>query len=100
MPARYTSARFVGRGDAFARLATVIRSAAAGDSGTLLLDGTAGVGTSRFIDEAIRRVSGLQEPMAVMRGAAFGRWTDAPYAPLIGALRPTLAALPDEHTEH
>ena len=58
MPARYTSARFVGREDAFAKLATVIRSSAAGESATLLIDGTAGVGTSRFIDEAIRRVSG------------------------------------------
>jgi DNA-binding CsgD family transcriptional regulator/tetratricopeptide (TPR) repeat protein len=96
MPARYTSARFVGREDAFARLATVIRSAAAGDSGTLLIDGTAGVGTSRFIDEAIRRVSGLQEPMAVMRGAAYGPWTDAPYQPVIRALRPTLTALSDD----
>ena len=93
MPARYTSARFVGREDAFAKLATVIRSAAAGDSGTLLIDGTAGVGTSRFIDEAIRRVSGLQEPMTVMRGAAYGSYTDAPYQPVIRALRPTLAAL-------
>ena len=96
MPARYTSARFVGREDAFARLATVIRSSAAGDSGTLLIDGTAGVGTSRFIDEAIRRVSGLQEPMAVMRGAAYGPWTDAPYQPVIRALRPMLAALSDD----
>ncbi|HEY7701403.1 MAG TPA: AAA family ATPase, partial [Candidatus Limnocylindrales bacterium] len=100
MPARYTSARFVGREDAFAKLATVIRSAAAGDSGTLLIDGTAGVGTSRFIDEAIRRVSGLQEPMAVMRGAAYGPGTDAPYQPLVRALRPTLAALPDDDLAH
>ena len=85
-----------GTEDAFAKLATVIRSAAAGDSGTLLIDGTAGVGTSRFIDEAIRRVSGLQEPMTVMRGAAYGSYTDAPYQPVIRALRPTLAALSDD----
>jgi DNA-binding CsgD family transcriptional regulator/tetratricopeptide (TPR) repeat protein len=96
MPARYTSARFVGREDAFAKLATVIRSAAAGDAATLLIDGTAGVGTSRFIDEAIRRVSGLQEPMAVMRGAAYGPLTDAPYRPLVRALRPTLGGLSDD----
>jgi DNA-binding CsgD family transcriptional regulator/tetratricopeptide (TPR) repeat protein len=95
MPARYTSARFVGREDAFARLATVIRSSAAGDSGTLLIDGTAGVGTSRFIDEAIRRVSGLQEPMTVMRGAAYGPYTDAPYQPLVRALGPALDELAD-----
>ena len=96
MPARYTSARFVGREDAFAKLATVIRSSAAGDSATLLIDGTAGVGTSRFIDEAIRRVSGLQEPMTVMRGAAYGNATDAPYQPLIRALRAALEELPDD----
>ena len=100
MPARYTSARFVGREDAFAKLASVIRSAAAGDSGTLLIDGTAGVGTSRFIDEAIRRVSGLQEPMTVMRGAAYGSYTDAPYQPLIRALRPTLTSLSDDDLAH
>ena len=96
MPASYTSARFVGREDAFARLATVLQSAAAGASGTLLIDGTAGVGSSRFIDEAIRRVSGLQEPMAVLRGGAFGAGTDAPYQPLVRALRPVLAGLSDD----
>jgi DNA-binding CsgD family transcriptional regulator/tetratricopeptide (TPR) repeat protein len=96
MPARYTSARFVGREDAFARLATVLQSAAAGESGTLLIDGTAGVGSSRFIDEAIRRVSVLQEPMAVLRGGAHGPGTDAPYQPLVRALRPVLADLPDD----
>ena len=96
MAATYTSARFVGREDAFARLATVLRSASAGASGTLLVDGTAGVGTSRFIDEAIRRVAGLQEPMVVLRGGAFGPGTDAPYQPLVRALRPVLAELPDD----
>lgn len=96
MPATYTSARFVGREDAFARLATVLQSSADGASGTLLVDGTAGVGSSRFIDEAIRRVSGLQEPMAVLRGGAHGRRTDAPYQPVVRALRPILAALSDE----
>jgi DNA-binding CsgD family transcriptional regulator/tetratricopeptide (TPR) repeat protein len=95
MPATYTSAQFVGREDAFARLANVLRSAAAGDSGTLLIEGTAGVGSSRFIDEVIRRVSGLQEPMVVLRGGAFGSGTDVPYSPLVRALRPALATLGD-----
>ena len=86
-----------GTEDAFAKLATVIRSAAAGDSGTLLIDGTAGVGTSRFIDEAIRRVSGLQEPMTeIARRGAWLCHRDAPYQPVIRALRPTLAALSDD----
>ena len=51
MPVTFTSARFVGREDAFARLASVLQSASAGDAGTLLIDGTSGVGTTRFIDE-------------------------------------------------
>ncbi len=96
MPVRYTSARFVGREDAFLRLASVLQTAAVGSSGTLLVDGTAGVGASRFIDEAIRRVAGLHEPMTVLRGGAFGPGDDAPYAPLIRALRPVLAGLSDD----
>ncbi len=96
MAPRYTSARFVGREDAFAKLASVLQSADAGASGTLFIDGTAGVGSSRFIDEAIRRVGGLQEPMTVLRGGAFGPRTDAPYGPLVRALHPILRDLPDE----
>ncbi|HUP55197.1 MAG TPA: AAA family ATPase [Methylomirabilota bacterium] len=96
MSATFTSARFVGREDAFAKLATVLQSATAGDAGTLLLEGTAGVGSTRFIDEVINRVDALQEPMTVLRGCAFGPATDSPYAPLIRAMRPALAALPDD----
>jgi len=96
MAPTYTSARFVGREDAFARLASVLQSAAAGASGTLFIEGTAGVGSSRFIDEAIRRVGGLQQPMTILRGGAFGPRTDAPYAPLVRAMHPVLRELPDE----
>jgi DNA-binding CsgD family transcriptional regulator/tetratricopeptide (TPR) repeat protein len=96
MAPTYTSARFVGREDAFAKLASLLQSAASGASGTLFIDGTAGVGSSRLIDEAIRRVGGLQEPMTVLRGGAFGPRTDAPYGPLVRALRPILHELPDD----
>jgi DNA-binding CsgD family transcriptional regulator len=85
----------VGREDAFGSLASVLRSAAAGDAGTLLIDGTAGAGASRFIDEAVRRVGSLQEPMLVLRGGAHGRGTDQPYGPIVRALRPALAELDD-----
>ena len=97
MPATYTSARFVGRDDAFSRLASLLQSALAGDAGALMIDGTAGIGTSRFIDEASRRVTGLHEPMLVVRGGAYGPGTDRPYAPFLRALRPVLGALPDGH---
>ena len=96
MAPTYTSARFVGREDAFARLASVLQSAAAGSAGTLFIQGTAGVGSTRFIDEAIRRVAGLQEPMIVLRGGAFGPGTDPPYGPLVRALDPVLRGLPDD----
>ena len=85
----------MGREDAFTKVASVLQSATAGDSGTLLLEGTAGVGTTRFLDEVKSRVDALQEPMTVLRGCAFGQATDSPYAPLIRAMRPALAALPD-----
>ncbi len=96
MPASYTSARFVGRDDAFTRLAAILQAASAGDAGALMIDGTAGIGATRFIDEAIRRIGGLQEPMLVVRGRAYGPGTDRPYAPLIRAMRPVLADLSDQ----
>ncbi|MFP5341726.1 MAG: helix-turn-helix transcriptional regulator [Candidatus Limnocylindria bacterium] len=96
MPARLTSARFVGREDAFGTLASVLRSAAAGDAGALLIDGTAGAGATRFIDEAVRRVGALETPMLVLRGKVHGRGTDRPYGPVVRALRPVLADLPDD----
>ena len=36
----------------------------------------------------------------MMRGAAYGSYTDAPYQPVIRALRPTLAALSDDDLGH
>lgn len=99
MPARFTSAQFVGREDAFTKLASVLQSATSGSAGALLVEGTAGVGVSRFIDEAVRRVGALQEPMTVIRGGAYGASTDGPYAPVIRALRPALGALPDDELD-
>jgi len=96
MPPRYTSVRFVGREDAFARLASVLQSAAVGDAGALLIDGTAGVGVTRFIDEAVRRVGTLQEPTLVLRGCASPDGADRPYGPVLQALGPMLAALRDD----
>jgi len=94
MPARFTSARFVGREEAFARLAAILERAADGHAGTLLLSGTAGIGITRFLDEAVRRVADLDQPMTVLRGAT-ARGPDSPYAPILRALRPALAELDD-----
>nr|MBA2701892.1 AAA family ATPase [Chloroflexota bacterium] len=96
MPARFTSARFVGREDAFTSLAAVLQAATVGNASALLIEGTAGVGVTRFVDEAIRRVETLMEPMIVLRGGASAAGTDRPYAAVMRALGPALDTLPDE----
>ncbi len=95
MPARFTSARFVGREGAFARLAAALEVAAAGRARTILVSGTGGVGASRFLDEATIRLGTLPDPFLVLRGRARPSGTDRPYAPLIRALEPVLLELPD-----
>ena len=96
MPVRYTSARFVGREAAFAKLASGLDDAAHGRTRTLLLEGTAGIGVSRFLDEAIARIEALHDPMTVLRATAWPAHADEPYGPIIRAIGPTLLGLPDE----
>ena len=95
MPARYTSARYVGRESAFARLAAVLDDAAGGRARAMLLSGPSGVGISRFLDEAIGRIGELSEPVRVLRGGAMPAGTDEPYGPVVRAVGPALEALPD-----
>ena len=95
MPARYTSARFVGREVAFARLASVLDAVAGGTSRSLIVGGTAGIGVTRFLDEALGRVADLAAPWTILRGGAWPSGADAPYGPLIRAIGPTLRSLPD-----
>ncbi len=95
MPARFTSARFVGREGAFARLAAALDAASEGRARTVLVSGSGGVGVSRFLDEASSRLAALPEPFAILRGRARPSGLDQPYAPLIRALEPVLLALDD-----
>ena len=94
MPGRYTSPRFVGREDAFTRLAAVLDDAANGRARTMLLSGPAGIGISRFFDESIVRIANLHEPMTVLRGRAMPAGADEGFGPLVRALEPALAAMP------
>jgi DNA-binding CsgD family transcriptional regulator/tetratricopeptide (TPR) repeat protein len=95
MPAGFTSARFVGRESAFARLAPALEAATAGISTTVLVEGSGGVGVSRFISEAANRLTSLAEPFTILRGRSSPAGTDEPYAPVLQALRPILTSVPD-----
>jgi len=95
MPATYTSARFVGREEAFGSLAAALDDAAHGRTRTVLLDGTAGVGVTRLLDEAIVRIGALREPMTVLRAAAWPAYADEPYGAIVRAIGPAMHDLPD-----
>src|SRR5215210_4116543 len=96
MPPGFTSAKFVGRERAFARFAPVLEAATNGISSTALIDGTAGIGSSRFVGEAAIRLAALTEPFIVLRGRSLPGGADAPYAPILRALRPVLAERSDD----
>jgi DNA-binding CsgD family transcriptional regulator/tetratricopeptide (TPR) repeat protein len=96
MPAGFTSARFVGRESAFARLAPALEATAAGLPTTVLVEGTGGIGVSRFVTEATSRVASLADPFTVLRGRAVPAGDDEPYAPILRAIRPTLLAASDD----
>ena len=96
MPVTYTSARFVGREVAFARVASVLDDVAGGRSRSLLVSGTSGVGVTRFLDETATRVAELAAPWAILRGGAWPSGADAPFGPVIRAIGPTLRRLADD----
>lgn len=100
MPGRYTSARFVGREEAFGRLATALDDAARGRARSMLIGGSAGVGVTRLLDEAVERMASLANPLTILRAGAWPGGFDEPYGPLIRAIGPTLGVLPaDELAE-
>src|SRR4051794_17756811 len=92
MPPRVTSARYIGRDREFGRLAAVLDRAAGARATTLLVTGPAGIGVSRFLDEATTRLVDTPGGLTVLRGRAHGP-VDPPYAAVIDALQPALAAL-------
>jgi DNA-binding CsgD family transcriptional regulator/tetratricopeptide (TPR) repeat protein len=96
MPAGFTSARFIGRESAFVRLAPVLQAATEGLSTTVLVEGPGGIGASRLLTEASGRLTALSEPFTVLRGRSFPAESDSPYGPIVRALGPALAVLPEE----
>jgi DNA-binding CsgD family transcriptional regulator/tetratricopeptide (TPR) repeat protein len=100
MPASMSSVRFVGRDAAFARLAPSLEEAAAGDATTVLVHGAGGIGVSRFVDEAARRLVGLEQPFTVLRGRAYRSNADDPYGAIVRALRPAFRTATDDELAH
>src|SRR5262245_52459621 len=95
MPARFSSERFVGRERELSHLAVALEAAAAGRSPRLLVSGGGGVGVSRLVTEAVRRVGRLSEPFQVVRCTAVPARQRAAYGPIVEGLAPWLASLDD-----
>jgi predicted ATPase/DNA-binding CsgD family transcriptional regulator len=86
MTGRVTSTSFVGREEELGRLQRGLQSAAAGQPGTLLIAGEAGVGKTRLVHEFADRVGGEAQ---VMLGSCIPLTGGGlPYAPIVDALRP------------
>ena len=96
MPARFSSARFVGRERELARLAGVLEAAVDGRSSTMLISGSGGLGISRLLDETERRIALLPEPLLVVRCRARPGRAGDPFAPVSEGLGRLVAGLPDE----
>ncbi len=96
MPARFSSERFVGRERELSHLAVALEAAADGRSPRLLLSGRGGVGVSRLVSEAVRRVGRISQPFAVIRCTAVPARGRAAFGPIIEGLSPWLGAFGQE----
>jgi DNA-binding CsgD family transcriptional regulator/tetratricopeptide (TPR) repeat protein len=96
MPARFTSPRFVGRERELARIGDALESAAGGRASTVVVTGTAGIGVTRLLDEAERRVAAFEQPFTVIRFHSWPGRSREPYAPVLEGLRVALGGLADD----
>jgi predicted ATPase/DNA-binding CsgD family transcriptional regulator len=86
MAGRVTSTSFVGREEELSRLQRGLQSAAAGQPGTLLIAGEAGVGKTRLVREFADRVGG--EAQVLLGSCIPLSGGGLPYGPIVDALRP------------
>jgi len=93
MPGRVVSRRFIGREPELARIAEALSMASAGIATTVIVGGSAGMGVTRFLDEALERASAVPGPPLVLRGRAYGP-ADPPWAAAMEALGPALVHRP------
>ena len=94
MPGRVVSRRFIGRESELARVAEALATGASGAATTVVVAGSAGMGVTRFLDEALGRVAAGAAPPLVMRGRAHGP-VDAPWAAVLDAIAPVLVTRPE-----
>lgn len=85
---------FVGRERELALLGGALQQAADGHPSRVLMTGAAGMGSSRLLDELVRRIGGASD-VAVVRGASLAPSSEEPFAPLVEGLEATLAHLTD-----
>jgi len=88
-------ARFVGRERELEAIIDAAATAGAGRAGTVLVEGSSGMGASRVIAEAVARLT-AGDPgspdVAVLWAGGLPAWRGAPYAPFRAALERFLAA--------
>ena len=99
MPARFSSERFVGRERELSHLAVALEAAVDGRSPRLLVSGRGGVGASRLVSEAVRRVGRLSRPFQVIRCTAVPARGRAAFGPIVEGLTPWLASLDESELQ-
>ncbi len=99
MPGRVVSRRFIGREPELARIAEAFALAAAGTATTVIVSGSAGIGVTRFLDEALERTVAGPNPPLVLRGRAYGP-ADPPWATVMEALEPVLVTRPADEVRN
>ncbi len=91
MSDKVVSRRFIGRETELAQLEAAVDAAVGGTATTVIVAGDAGIGVSRFLDEALDRLltRGPDAPL-VLRGRANGP-IDPPWSAVLEALGPLVA---------
>ena len=86
----------VGRERELAALADALEAASHGEPTTVLVSGTSGIGKTRLLDEAARRLGTIPGGFTVLRGTAYPSRSGLPFTPVAEALARHLLALSDD----
>lgn len=88
--APFLEATFVGRGAEWERLLAIWKEVEQGARRVVLIEGEAGAGKSRLVEEFLRTV--VRDGAIVLRGRAYDATAALPFAPMVEALRHALDA--------